>query len=249
VQAIRQRVLNDSTYINSRDYIRNTPLLTAIGFGNLELVEFLLQHGADPNVPVDDVYTCLLLAVESDDSASAAIVEQLIKAGADIRKTGTNGWTPLHMAANCGHIEKAKILIQAGAEVNRQTDIDGGNTALMEAARSGNAEMVQLLLDHGADPSVKNWISEENALEIAKRAAAGPDMDTYHYLKAHPIRMEDIGQMLDGVGMSDDSKNMMKELMANTDRAEQYLQSSKKLAETGNHADVIRILADRAGLS
>src|SRR4051794_2661725 len=100
---------------------------------------------------------------------------------------GTNGWTPLHMAAASGQVDKARLLIEAGARVNQQTEIDGGDTPLMEAARSGHARMVQLLLDHGADPSIRNWISERTALEEAAYVASGPDPDVYRYLKERPI--------------------------------------------------------------
>lgn len=96
---IRRRVLEDSTYVSERDYVNDTPLLNAIDFDDLELVLFLLSHGADPNVEVDDGYSCLLSAIESEAEVSVEIVDALIKAGADIHVTGTNGWTPLHMAA------------------------------------------------------------------------------------------------------------------------------------------------------
>ena len=52
--AIRGKVLEDPNYIHERVFVGDTPLLTATAFGNLELVRFLLKHGADPNVEVDD---------------------------------------------------------------------------------------------------------------------------------------------------------------------------------------------------
>ncbi|MGB0740744.1 MAG: ankyrin repeat domain-containing protein, partial [Planctomycetaceae bacterium] len=56
IAAIQKRVLDDSNYILERDYVGDTPLLSAIAFDSLELVRFLLEHGADPNVMVDDGY-------------------------------------------------------------------------------------------------------------------------------------------------------------------------------------------------
>jgi len=247
-QAIRERVLGEPDYVNSRDYIGRTPLLTAIGFGNAELVEFLLQHGADPNAPVDDGYTCLLTAAQSDKPNSVDIVEALLRGRADIYKSGINGWTPLHMAANCGNLKKAELLLNAGADVNRQTEIDGGNTPLMEAARGGHASMAQFLLDHGADPSIRNWISEETALELARHIAAGPDQDHYRYLKDHPIQV-DVAHMLDDIDLPDESKAAFKKMMADFDMAENYLQRSKEIAESGKHAEVIRILTEHVRAS
>lgn len=75
-------------------------MLNAIAFENLELVRFLVERGADPNVEVDDGYTCLLTAIESDATESTLIVAELIRAGADptMRETVQNR-TPLEIAS------------------------------------------------------------------------------------------------------------------------------------------------------
>ena len=156
LDAIKRRVLEDPDYLTDRDFEYQTPLLRAVEFTNIELVEFLLQHGADPDPVVDDGYTSLLTAIEMDHPDSLKIVSLLIAAGADIHQTGTNGWTPLHMAAARGHLEKARLLIEAGAEVDLRKNIDGEETPLMEAGWLGRAELVRLLLEHGADPTLPN---------------------------------------------------------------------------------------------
>jgi uncharacterized protein len=175
VAAVIQRLLDDPAYLTSRDYLGATPLLTAISFSDTRLVEFMLRQGADPNVEVDDGYTALLTAIESEDSASAPIVSQLMADGADIHRTGINGWTPLHMAAARGYLEKAHLLIDAGARVNERKVIDAGETPLMEAAHQGHPAMVRLLLDHGADPSMRDTINGRTSLEMARYAAKGVD--------------------------------------------------------------------------
>src|SRR3954453_3601692 len=59
VAAVMRRVLEDPAYLASRDFVGQTPLLTAVGFGGLALVEFLVDRGADPDPDVDDGYTSL----------------------------------------------------------------------------------------------------------------------------------------------------------------------------------------------
>jgi len=242
VHAIRQRVLNDPAYLASRDYIGDTPLQAAIAFGELGLVEFLLQHGADPNVAVDDGYTCLLTAIESEKPASLAIVKALVGAGASIHKTGINGWTPLHMAAARGHVEKARYLVQAGASIDERTEIDGGDTPLMVAASGGKPEFVQFLLDQGADSSVRNWISNRTAIEEAQYVASGPDPNVYSYLKDQNIRIE-VEELFRDAEMSAEDLAVVKERMANFDMAENYFQIARKNVESGDHAKVICILS------
>jgi len=223
----------------------DTPLLTAISFDDLELVRFLLDHGADPNVTVEDGYTCLLSAVESDADASVDIVARLIAAGADIHQTGINGWTPLHLAAARGHAEKTRRLIDAGANVNQRTEIDANETPLMEAAFAGKPATVQLLLDHGADPSMCETIQNRTPLEIARNAAAGPDPQVYKFLKEESIEV-DVDEMFTDMDLSAEEMAAIRQAVANVDLAENYLQNSKQLAESADHAEVIRIMTEHA---
>src|SRR5262249_14174912 len=59
------------------------------------------------------------------------------------------GATPLLFAARVGDVESARILVEAGADVNEaQPD---GLSALVLAAHSGHGDVAALLLDHGAD--------------------------------------------------------------------------------------------------
>ena len=48
VAAVIERVRSDPNYLASYDYYGSTPLLTAIEFNDVRLVEFMLEHGADP---------------------------------------------------------------------------------------------------------------------------------------------------------------------------------------------------------
>jgi ankyrin repeat protein len=243
IAAIQKRVLDNSNYIHERDYVGDTPLLGAIAFDSLELVRFLLEHGADPNIEVDDGYTCLLTAIESDAEESIPIVAELIRAGADIHVTGTNGWTPLHMAAARGHVEKARLLLNAGADVNRRKDIDASETPLMEAAFTGQPSTIALLLEHGADPTMRDTINDRTPLEIAENAAKGPDPDVVNYLANENIQI-DVDELFGDMDLPADQLEMMKQTMKEVDMTQSYVDNSNELVKTGNHAEVIRILTE-----
>jgi ankyrin repeat protein len=242
-EAVRKRVLDDPGFLLARDYVGNTPLLTAVEFDNLELVTFLLQRGADPNVAVDDGYTCLLTAIESDETVSIKIVATLINAGADIHFAGINGWTPLHMAAARGHAEKAKLLIAAGADVNQRKDIDAHETPLLEAAFMGQPETVKLLLDSGANASLRDIINNRTPLETAKYVAAGPDPEVYKLLKKENMQI-DTEDIFDDMDLPSDQLKILREEVSKVDMAESYFQNSTEIVESGNHAEVIRILTE-----
>lgn len=64
------------------------------------------------------------------------------------------GWTPLFYAINERRVENAKILIAAGADVNRRDSF--GNAPLHELAGKTRYETIVALLEAGADPTQPN---------------------------------------------------------------------------------------------
>ena len=65
------------------------------------------------------------------------------------------GWVALHRACIEGHLECAKALLGAGADINKQTN--RGSTPLMLAADWGKIEVVRELLKRGAKKELKNY--------------------------------------------------------------------------------------------
>lgn len=239
--AIKERARSDATYLDQRDHYGDTPLMTAVSGDSTQLVKFLLEQNADPNVDADDGYTCLLTAIESDNDQSIAIVQLLLAAGADIHAIGTNGWTPLHMAAARGHVKKCRLLIDAGADVNKRKEIDASETPLMEAAFSGQPETTKLLLEFGADPFMRDTINNRTPIEIAKDAANGPDPEVVEFLEKENIQI-DVDDMFADMDLPEDQLEQMKSMMGNIDMAQSYIDNSTNLAETGDHATVVEIL-------
>jgi ankyrin repeat protein len=147
-----------------------TPLMVASRSGNLEVVEQLLAKGALPNTRGARGQTALMWAAAQQH---AAVVKVLIAQGADIHAR-SDTWTmvmavfphgmleynraiphgadtALMFAARAGDLASAKLLIAAGANVN---DADAwGVSAMTMAAHSGFADLVEFLLEKGADPN------------------------------------------------------------------------------------------------
>ncbi|MES2946031.1 MAG: ankyrin repeat domain-containing protein [Pseudomonadota bacterium] len=91
----------------------------------------------------------------------AGFAEQMIKKGADVNKTG---WTPLHYAATGGDVKVISLLLANHAYIDAESP--NGTTPLMMACRYGSTESVKLLLDEGADPTLKNKLGA-TALQFA----------------------------------------------------------------------------------
>ena len=89
------------------------------------------------------------------NTAVDGVVEQLLKAGADVNKALTDdGTTPLHVVAEQGFGVMAEMLLKSGADVNKART-DSGTTPLYEAALWGGTDMVKQLLHAGADPNAE----------------------------------------------------------------------------------------------
>ncbi len=81
----------------------------------------------------------------------ADVVRWLLSKGAKPNGIAT-GDSPLHAAAQLGHIDVCRALIQAGADLNLQDDL--GETPLHKASSGGYLEVITALLEAGADPSI-----------------------------------------------------------------------------------------------
>src|SRR5581483_7160739 len=101
-----------------------------------EQVRSLLQKKADLNAPQADGTTALQWAVRQDN---LALVDLLIRGGADVNAANHDGATALYLACLNGSAPMAEKLLKAGVNPNT-TFLMHGDTALMEAARTGNVE-------------------------------------------------------------------------------------------------------------
>ena len=106
----------------------------------------------------------LLKAAEKGDANKVA---KFIKKGADVNFSDNVGWTPLYRAAIKGHVEVVKMLLDAGADIEKTTS---GITPLCWAADNGKTEVVKLLLERGANV---NAIGKKNAPALYHAADIG----------------------------------------------------------------------------
>jgi ankyrin repeat protein len=143
--------------VNVADNEYWTPLLAATSNGHLTTAQALLDApGIDINATDHRERTALYLAALND---SYDIVKVLIDKGANVNITADDGWTPLMVAAEKGHLTTMQTLLGApGININAQKS--DGATALYLAALNGNYDVVRALINKGADVNVednKGW--------------------------------------------------------------------------------------------
>jgi ankyrin repeat protein len=66
------------------------------------------------------------------------------------------GTSPLHLAAQYGHVTTAEVLLRAGISRDARTKVE--RTPILIAAQEGNTAIVQLLLAHGAEVDSKDMV-------------------------------------------------------------------------------------------
>lgn len=264
------------------DNFRNTPLHAAVIEERPDVVALLLDEGASPLETNDDEQIPFVLALSStpmirdlfiverfsdmsdDDgngilhlavknSASPAVIEQIIEVGADPQKQNMVGRTAVHMAVENGRTDQLSILLGAGGNLftkdirgttpillaanthpdvlvwmlEEKTDNGGfrdelGNTILHHLSEWGTVSAVNLALQSGATPSVRNGkgktplhlsVSRDNSDTVAALLRAGANPQSKDDLGNTPLhlivanRQTDIGRALIRAGADTDARN------------------------------------------
>lgn len=155
-----------------------TPLAIAVKDNNLVQASALLEQGALVNERNALGYTPLMLAAAL---GNYQMVELLLSAGADVHILDTRmGATPLHKAVQSGVVPVADLLIKHGAFIDVRSPTNG-NTPLLDAVWHRNPQMVEYLLDQGA-----NWeIVARGTITPLSLAEINNDRKIVEIIQAH----------------------------------------------------------------
>lgn len=123
-----------------------TALHWAAATGDLALLTFLLDAGAERNPTDRGGETPLHMAVQMGESG---VVGRLLGGGADVHAAKANGMTPLHIAALTAKASLVEMLVAHGAQVNSRDNV--GYSPADWAAFKGRGEIVDLLVKFGAE--------------------------------------------------------------------------------------------------
>ncbi len=188
-----------------------SPLYFAARDGCLDCIDVLVDAGADVNFTDLEGVSPMVAAIANGYYDVAA---RLVQLGADVNLADSTGRTPLYAAVEFNTMpesnrpapyvldnevtsfELIRVLVEAGADVNRQLDrqiayrtkLDRGNdtmlntgtTPLLRAAKSADIEAMEYLLANGADPALTNR-SGVNPLMAAAGAGTSDSDSTGRY--------------------------------------------------------------------
>ncbi len=156
-----------------------SPVVEAVEYNKVELVELFIDKGMDPNRPDSGGWKPLHWAAYK---GSKEVMQLLLSKGADVNCKDKDGITPIqlainhsgsvrtevvrllashgaeipsiHLVAYLGDIEKVKALINGGADINARWSRFG--TPLRTAAAGDQKDVAELLIANGADVSIKD---------------------------------------------------------------------------------------------
>lgn len=129
---------------------RFTPIIQACRYGNSEIINMLLDIGADPLSAIEDGTHAFHLCAAS---ASLSELARMLDIGVSVVSENDYGQTALMWAANAGKPKNIDYLIQKGARVNHQTE--QGYNPLFFAIKSQHLASVKTLVTQGADLSAQ----------------------------------------------------------------------------------------------
>ncbi|OMJ93900.1 hypothetical protein SteCoe_3098 [Stentor coeruleus] len=134
-------------------------ILESIKSGNInELSQLFETKNIDPKLLTKQGLTLMTFAAYHNKTE---VIKYLHSIGCDANQTGKNGSSPLTRACYYKRYDSIKILLDLGANINTKYD----EYPLVQSLYRGNDELIQFLLDHGADTSI---LHNEEYQEVIK---------------------------------------------------------------------------------
>ncbi len=219
-----QLLLSHGAKVNAYDDNGRTALMYAAEKGSLPAVKLLLKNKADINLhPTEEEYHSFIDTMAWSPLMFAAyqghlpVVQYLLDQGAHVNAKGNEG-TAFLLACWKGHPAVAKLLFAKGAHI--QGTYNGYKPALELAAASGSVELVQFLLEKGADVNA----------QMPKDHSEATYCDCYTALMQASAH-----------GHTDIVKLLLKH-KADTSKTDKKGRTARDLAQENGHAHIVTLL-------
>ena len=164
-------VMKHSQDVNAIGGRLGYPLVAALCGGDIQVAEFLCQHGANVEAQGSGGRTTLHAVIEWSDNVAVGVVQFLLEHGAAVNVRRIDHSTPLHLAAAEGNFEVAQMLLERGADVDSRNLFDETplHHVLISTESEGRSKLAQLLLKHGAEVNSRDK-DHQNPLHLASSA-------------------------------------------------------------------------------
>jgi beta-lactamase regulating signal transducer with metallopeptidase domain len=151
-------------------------LLEAAKLGRVDEVRHLVAAGVGVNARLAGDRPSGTALIQAARSGNLAMVDELLRLGADVDQPSLRDGNPLIVAAMNGHLDVVQRLVAAGADVNAIVKFD--ETPLINASREGHLAIVAYLIEHGADVNL-GVLADEDRWRSPLNQAHGAQVRDY----------------------------------------------------------------------
>ncbi|CAI5637554.1 ankyrin repeat and SOCS box protein 13a.1 isoform X3 [Oreochromis niloticus] len=173
-------LLEAGAQVDVRTIHGSTPLCNACAAGSLECAKLLLDYGAKVNPSLT------ALTASPLHEACIQVVRLLIASGAKLEAFDVHFGPPLHIACAKGHLNCVKELLTAGANVNA---VKFHEIALHHAARVSMVEMIELLVEFGANVYASDNLGRK---PIDYTTPASPSYTCLRFYESNPLSLQQL---------------------------------------------------------
>jgi ankyrin repeat protein len=163
---VKELVEKDAQQVQAKNQQGYSLLNHACNLGHLEIINFLIDKGADINLLAGRLD--LTPIMECARTGNLEVAKLLVERGADVQIINKMGISAMHWALANGQNqaeEIALLLIEEGSKI--ETKAFNGETPIMTAVRKGYSKAVKALLEKGADPLAVEQGSQQTLLHKA----------------------------------------------------------------------------------
>lgn len=177
-------LLEAGAQVDVRTIHGSTPLCNACSAGSLECAKLMLEYGAKVNPSLTALTASPLH--EACIHGNVEVVKLMIASGARLEAYDVYFGPPLHIACAKGHISCVRELLNSGAVVN---SVKFHETALHHAARVNMVDMIELLMEFGANVYVSDNLGRK---PIDYTTPGSPSYNCFVFYESNPLSLQQL---------------------------------------------------------
>lgn len=260
---IMRVLLEKGANVNATRKNGMTPLFVAASKGYLDAFQLLLDYDADPNSKRNDGLTPIFVVLQKN---RLNMLEVLLSKNRDIQQAIEDGYiplstpinvnhvindsgvTPLYTAIEIGDIEMIQVLLNTGADPNREVY---DSTLLFKAIEIGRLDIVEALLDAKADPNKELFHldpakEDQTPITLAIRKNQLDILDALLKRNADPNKTQYNGKTPLEIALESKNVNIVQRLLnENIDNVDVILTTGLTALQTAVYAgqtDIVKML-------